>query len=157
VYFIYHSDFSPQNLGKVSACREAALAKEAGYEYYYMGYYIPTCQKMRYKAAYHPQHVLDPATNEWVRFDGNVSKKMAEMEYFTLAETVEDEERMEDGGDDREDEDEDEDEARKAGFVFKTGMPGIMSRGELDKFEIGDMKVFGGEILAEAKVYMLPF
>jgi hypothetical protein len=36
--------------------------------------------------------------------------------------------------------------------VFKTGMLGIMSTGELDKFEIGNTKVFAGEILAEAKL-----
>jgi hypothetical protein len=47
----------------------------------------------------HSQQVLDPATNEWVRFDGNVKKKMAEMEYFTLAETVKGEERPEDDED----------------------------------------------------------
>jgi len=28
-----------------------------------------------------------------------------------------------------------------------------MSKGKLEKFEIGDTKIFAGEILAEAKVY----
>lgn len=37
VYFIYHEDYAKWSLGKVSACREAALAKEGGYRYYYMG------------------------------------------------------------------------------------------------------------------------
>lgn len=37
VYFIYHEDYSKWGLGKLSACREAALAKEGGYRYYYMG------------------------------------------------------------------------------------------------------------------------
>lgn len=37
VYFIYHSDFSQWGFGKLSACREAALAAEEGYKYYYMG------------------------------------------------------------------------------------------------------------------------
>lgn len=37
VYFIYHEDYTKWGLGKLSACREAALAKEGGYRYYYMG------------------------------------------------------------------------------------------------------------------------
>lgn len=37
VYFIYHEDYTKWSLGKLSACREAALAKEGGYRYYYMG------------------------------------------------------------------------------------------------------------------------
>ena len=37
VYFMYHSDFSQWGFGKLSACREAALAAEEGYQYYYMG------------------------------------------------------------------------------------------------------------------------
>jgi arginine-tRNA-protein transferase len=40
VYFMYHSDFEKWHLGKVSACREACLAKEGGYEYYYMGLFF---------------------------------------------------------------------------------------------------------------------
>lgn len=37
VYFIYHEDYSKWSFGKLSACREAALAKEEDYRYYYMG------------------------------------------------------------------------------------------------------------------------
>lgn len=40
VYFIYHSDFEKFGFGKISAVREAALALEGGYDYYYMGFYI---------------------------------------------------------------------------------------------------------------------
>ena len=46
-------------MGKLSALREAALALEGGYEWYYMGFYIHDCVKMRYKAEYKPQMVLD--------------------------------------------------------------------------------------------------
>ena len=64
VYFIYHSDFEKWSFGKLSALREAALALEGGYQYYYMGYYIHSCAKMRYKGEYRPQHVLDPESYE---------------------------------------------------------------------------------------------
>lgn len=65
VYFIYHADVEQWSLGKLSALREAVLALEAGYEYYYMGYYIHNCGKMRYKAEFKPQLILDPVKNEW--------------------------------------------------------------------------------------------
>ena len=34
-----------------------------------MGYYIPSCTKMRYKSAFRPQYVLDPITYTWDAFD----------------------------------------------------------------------------------------
>lgn len=37
VYFIYDEDYEKWHMGKVSACREACLAKEGDYGYYYMG------------------------------------------------------------------------------------------------------------------------
>ncbi|KXT03860.1 hypothetical protein AC578_8938 [Pseudocercospora eumusae] len=65
VYFLYHSDFERWSFGKLSALREAALALEDGYNYYYMGYYIHSCKKMRYKGDYKPQHVLDFNNMQW--------------------------------------------------------------------------------------------
>ncbi|KAL1739129.1 arginine-tRNA-protein transferase, partial [Schizophyllum fasciatum] len=61
VYFMYDNDWQAFSLGKLSAMREAALAKEmndAGAKelaYLYMGkscFYIHSCQKMRYKGEY---------------------------------------------------------------------------------------------------------
>ncbi|KAG8626640.1 hypothetical protein KVT40_005585 [Elsinoe batatas] len=69
VYFLYHQDFEKWSFGKLSALREAALAIEGDYEYYYMGYYIHSCQKMQYKGDYRPQFVLDPMTNSWHSMD----------------------------------------------------------------------------------------
>lgn len=46
VYFIYHEDYAKWSFGKLSACREAALALEGGYRYYYMGAFLlfsPPC------------------------------------------------------------------------------------------------------------------
>ena len=69
VYFIYHQDFERFSFGKLSALREAALALEGQYEYYYMGFYIHSCQKMRYKAEFRPQHILDLETMRWRPLD----------------------------------------------------------------------------------------
>ncbi|KAK9478574.1 arginine-tRNA-protein transferase [Lipomyces japonicus] len=60
VYFMYREDYSHFSLGKVSACRENLLAFEEGRKYYYLGLYIYSCQKMKYKASFSPSELLDP-------------------------------------------------------------------------------------------------
>lgn len=85
VYFIYHQDFEKWSFGKLSAMREAALALEGGYEFYYMGYYIHDCVKMRYKGDYKPQYVLDPETHEWNPLEGEVRELMAQQKYVSMS------------------------------------------------------------------------
>ena len=85
VYFIYHSDFEKFSFGKISALREAALAHEGGYEYYYMGYYIHSCDKMRYKNDYQPQHFLDLETMKWHELDDSAQKLMSEHHYLSMS------------------------------------------------------------------------
>ncbi|CAG8548936.1 15742_t:CDS:10 [Funneliformis caledonium] len=75
VYFLYDTDYGFLQLGKYSALREIAMVQEfcnAGLQdlhWYYMGYYIHTCQKMKYKGQYKPSDLLDPETYEWYSFD----------------------------------------------------------------------------------------
>lgn len=75
VYFMYDSSWERFSLGKLSALREIALAREiheAGVtdmKYLYMGFYIFSCQKMRYKAEYSPSYLADPETYEWYPFE----------------------------------------------------------------------------------------
>lgn len=85
VYFLYHRDFEKWSLGKLSALRETALALEGGYEYYYMGYYIHSCLKMRYKGTYKPQHVLDFESFEWSPLDENMCRLMDERQYVSMS------------------------------------------------------------------------
>ncbi|KAJ8330088.1 Arginyl-tRNA--protein transferase 1, variant 2 [Batrachochytrium dendrobatidis] len=72
VYFMYDPAFGFLSLGTYSALREIALTKwlsdtmPRGLDYYYMGYYIHSCIKMRYKAAYKPSQILCPETYKWV-------------------------------------------------------------------------------------------
>ncbi|KAF5337715.1 hypothetical protein D9611_014530 [Ephemerocybe angulata] len=73
VYFMYDSEWEHYSLGKdqLSALREVSLAKEIhdagvpGMGYLYMGFYIYSCQKMRYKGEYSPSYLADPETYEW--------------------------------------------------------------------------------------------
>ncbi|ORX33890.1 arginine-tRNA-protein transferase [Kockovaella imperatae] len=68
VYFIWNPDWAWASLGKWSAMREVALARDiqaAGatdMKWVYMGYWIADCQKMRYKSEYSPSYLMDPAT-----------------------------------------------------------------------------------------------
>lgn len=83
VYFVYHSDFEQWSFGKISALREAALALEAGYQYYYMGYYIHSCPKMLYKNDYKPQTALDLADLTWNPLDDQFRKLLDEHHYLS--------------------------------------------------------------------------
>ncbi|KAI8934530.1 hypothetical protein NX059_008229 [Plenodomus lindquistii] len=85
VYLLYHSDFEKWQFGKLSALREAALAYEGGYEYYYMGYYIHSCTKMKYKGDYKTQHVLDPETYEWHPLDAELRGLMDRKRYVSMS------------------------------------------------------------------------
>ncbi|KAJ9120823.1 hypothetical protein QFC22_002757 [Naganishia vaughanmartiniae] len=94
VYFVWDPDYAWASLGKLSALREAALAKEfhkAGMTdmgWLYMGFYIWTCQKMRYKGEYSPSYLLDPLRPQgYTPFDTDVA---------TLARTRKDEGSMAD-------------------------------------------------------------
>lgn len=71
VYFMYDVEWEEFSLGKLSALREVTLAQEihnAGVPnmgYLYMGFYIQSCQKMRYKGEYSPSYLADPETYDW--------------------------------------------------------------------------------------------
>jgi arginine-tRNA-protein transferase len=52
VYFLYHESVHKFQPGKIGALREIALAAEQGYQWWYSGFYIHTCPKMRYKVSF---------------------------------------------------------------------------------------------------------
>lgn len=186
VYFVYHSDFEKWQLGKVSVMREALLTSEEGYGWYYMGYYIPTCRKMRYKGEYKPQEVLRPADNVFVPLEGEVKRALDEegklgqeegkagqevkdgqeeendTEIKGLDGNADDDKSGEDGeveeldGTADEDESEDEGGLLGPGFLFKSQMPGVMAQKELDAFDLGEVKIRVGRKDAVAKVCLDP-
>ena len=55
MYLFYDTDFKFLSLGKLSALKEIEWLRTVGMsaspalKYYYMGFYIPNCPKMRYK------------------------------------------------------------------------------------------------------------
>ncbi|KAI9854293.1 MAG: Arginyl-tRNA--protein transferase 1 [Vezdaea acicularis] len=85
VYFIYHDDLSKWQFGKLGALREACFAGESDYRYYYMGYYIHSCVKMRYKASYAPQNVLDPETYDWDPLEPEYTHRLDRRRYVSLS------------------------------------------------------------------------
>ncbi|KAI4306814.1 hypothetical protein L6164_030059 [Bauhinia variegata] len=73
-YLFWDPDFAFLSLGKYSALQEIGWVKEnqvhcPSLQYYYLGYYIHSCIKMRYKAAYWPSELLCPLRYQWVPFD----------------------------------------------------------------------------------------
>lgn len=73
-YLFWDPDLAFLSLGKYSALQEIGWIKEnqahcPSLEYYYLGYYIHSCSKMRYKAAYRPSELLCPLRYQWVPFD----------------------------------------------------------------------------------------
>jgi len=56
------SSLSP---GTYTAIREIQFTQQLGLPYYYMGYYIHSCPKMRYKGRFLPAHLLSPTTMAW--------------------------------------------------------------------------------------------
>lgn len=85
VYLLYHVEYERFSFGKLSALREIALAAEEGFKNYYMGYYIHSCRKMRYKADYRPQYVLDPDTYEWDILGTELTRKLDERKFVSLS------------------------------------------------------------------------
>ncbi|KIY71463.1 hypothetical protein CYLTODRAFT_429499 [Cylindrobasidium torrendii FP15055 ss-10] len=75
VYFVYDKSWENYSMGKLSALREISLAREireAGVTsmgYLYLGYYVHSCQKMRYKGEYSPSYLADPITYGWYPLD----------------------------------------------------------------------------------------
>ncbi|KAG8979202.1 Arginyl-tRNA--protein transferase 1 [Tulasnella sp. JGI-2019a] len=75
VYLVYSPKMEEHSLGKLSALKEIALAQEMarygapGMGYLYMGFYIHSCSKMKYKAQYSPSFLLEPTKYTWHRFE----------------------------------------------------------------------------------------
>lgn len=78
-YFFWEPSLRALALGKLSALREIDWVREASahcptLRHHYMGYYIHTCPKMRYKAEYKPSELKCPVSGRWVGFDDGARK-----------------------------------------------------------------------------------
>ncbi|KAH9507257.1 Arginyl-tRNA--protein transferase 1 [Bulinus truncatus] len=71
VYLYYDPEYSFLGLGVYSALRELALVRRLhqyvpDLKYYYMGFYIHSCPKMRYKGQFSPSFLACPESYTWV-------------------------------------------------------------------------------------------
>ncbi|XP_012218425.2 arginyl-tRNA--protein transferase 1 isoform X1 [Linepithema humile] len=79
VYFFYDPAYSQLSLGTFSSLREVYLTRQLNkvannLKYYYMGFYIHTCPKMRYKARMRPSKLLCPETYVWCDIESCLAK-----------------------------------------------------------------------------------
>ncbi|CAJ0962666.1 unnamed protein product, partial [Mesorhabditis belari] len=71
-YLFYDPDYAFLTLGTYTALHEISyvqselLPHRAELKYYYMGYYISSCPKMRYKGKFHPSDLLCDHSFTWV-------------------------------------------------------------------------------------------
>jgi arginine-tRNA-protein transferase len=84
VYFLYDESFQSFAPGKLGALHEIALAYEEGYRWWYPGFYIHSCPKMRYKIDYAPQYILDPETLHWDVLDRKVLDLLDKKPFVSL-------------------------------------------------------------------------
>ncbi|SCU87528.1 LAMI_0D06414g1_1 [Lachancea mirantina] len=105
VYFIWDPDFANWSLGKLSALRELSVLSKINREYYYLGYYIDDCPKMKYKCKFGGE-ILDVCSNQYVPMEV-AAPLMQRGKFFVLA-------NKEDDFDDDEYYDEDDDPAEHA-------------------------------------------
>ncbi|KAJ4807010.1 Arginyl-tRNA--protein transferase [Rhynchospora pubera] len=86
-YLFWDPDYAFLSLGKFTALKEIQWVREMqahcpSLEYYYLGYYIHSCNKMRYKAAYRPSELLCPLRFEWVPYD--VAKPLLDRSKYAI-------------------------------------------------------------------------
>lgn len=165
VYMLYHSDFEQWQFGKLSALREITLTIEGEYQYYYMGYYIHSCTKMKYKGDYKTQHVLDPESYEWNPLDAELRELLDKKTYVSLSR----ERRLIDVGERDAKETVVPDavnladvplpKAAEAGAavakgtsLFELKIPGLMTAEEIEEqLDLGTMPISVGNRMAEAQ------
>ena len=62
VYLFYDPEERFLALGKLTALKEISYCQENGFDHYFMGFYIHSCEKMKYKKDYRPSELLCPVT-----------------------------------------------------------------------------------------------
>jgi arginine-tRNA-protein transferase len=65
VYFYFDPDWAEVSPGTYSALAEIEMAKNQGFTYYYLGYYIADCKTMNYKTNYRPCQIRTIGEENW--------------------------------------------------------------------------------------------
>jgi len=164
VYFFYHESIHKFAPGKLGALREIVLAKEEEYKWWYPGFYIHNCPKMRYKIDYSPQFILDPDTLAWEPLDSQVLAILDKGAYVGLSEALKggqtkkvngpsgDAGKASESSPPLKEEKEEEEEAHKSDedgsdassdegetLLFTKKMPGIPSLDEMKEVDLDDV------------------
>ncbi|XP_020797775.1 arginyl-tRNA--protein transferase 1 isoform X1 [Drosophila serrata] len=89
VYFFYDPDYSFLSLGTYGSLRELDLVQTIAesvpaLKYYYMGFYIHSCPKMRYKGKLSASYLLCPETYDWFLLTDAIRSKLDEQKYLRL-------------------------------------------------------------------------
>ena len=66
VYFYFDPQYANYSMGTWSALYELELSARWELNYYYMGYYIPDCAAMNYKARFQPCEIKQPDQSTWL-------------------------------------------------------------------------------------------
>ena len=163
VYFMYDESIHRFSPGKLAATREIALALEQGYKWWYPGYYIHSCVKMRYKMDFGPQSILDPVSLEWNPLDKTVLALLDKKPFVSLSEeaqrqnvsgtmqhesiiTPNDDADKKITGTERDTEsegDEDDEDDDFAGSLFSSNMPGIAPASEVENLDLDHIALRG--------------
>ncbi|GAX75009.1 hypothetical protein CEUSTIGMA_g2455.t1 [Chlamydomonas eustigma] len=69
----------------LAAASHQGLAAASHLRYYYMGFYIHACHKMRYKAGFQPSDLLCPESKVWVRMTPGVISALDTARYLKLS------------------------------------------------------------------------
>ncbi|KAK2625636.1 hypothetical protein QTJ16_004948 [Diplocarpon rosae] len=170
VYFMYDESVHQHAFGKLGALREISLANEGNYKYWYAGFYIHSCAKMRYKGDYTPQHLLDPESYDWNILDTELKQKLDKTKYFSMSrersslaadsseipgtqqntDTVIDSKIFEDGADF--DFDEHNPLSDPGTPLFSRSIPGILTKTQLlNEVDLDSIKISVRGVEAEAK------
>ncbi|RDA92251.1 hypothetical protein CP533_5738 [Ophiocordyceps camponoti-saundersi (nom. inval.)] len=152
VYFFYHESIHRHAPGKLGALFEISLALEDGYRWWYPGFYIHNCPKMRYKIDFAPQYILDPVALNWDRLDVTVLSLLNRKPFVSLSlerQAAADHPRGEDDMDTTEDagltqlnslEGFQEDEDGRLPLLW-SDMPGIPSLAEMEKIDLDNIGI----------------
>jgi arginyl-tRNA---protein transferase len=85
VYCFYDPDHRTLELGKYTALYEIAYAHHLHLPFYFLGFYIHGCQKMAYKAEFHPTQLLCPVTFQWFDLNSELADAMSRYRFTPLA------------------------------------------------------------------------
>ncbi|KAK5443491.1 Arginyl-tRNA--protein transferase 1 [Exophiala xenobiotica] len=181
VYLFYDPEYRQWDFGKMSALREIALALEAKYEFYYMGYYIHSCIKMRYKGTFSPSYLLDPESLEWCLFDKTYQRELDKRPYVSLShdrkqgavtteensqsqttaasssETTKERSTIFDDGQDLEFDEalsDEEDAEIPEGSMFDYHIPGVLTKDEVKSLDLDHWRLVVRNNLVELEVSM---